>query len=402
MIGNKTQCDICSSKAMRKARIKKEAKEAVTTAEPNENTDETTSTTPPPAQQHSNHADGIHLFSLTHTLCRSFLSFIQRIWNQYFLSFMRDLPSFSLSTVFELISQIHKKRPISWLSSFNRPNSVELVCSQPVFLYFSLFLSHTHTHSIKILLIFDPLDFPSTHCMRLIFKLFVMNSQTRTTVNNVRRFSKNSRTLMTTAIGTALHSSRRKISLWPKLMVFTTTQHWFTSRAAYRMYSKVRAMKFYVNFDSNADALTQVNWTKRKKCFNGLSHKRPKIELNWLHDKCSRQWSRIHNIWPFISVSIVLINPFWSSVEFGTIWFRRKEKTILKIPNLTNLKTQENKTIKRKWKHLSSSRISFPKIDLRFVIPSKWKPKPKSIQHLHDFATSQLIAEVFVRQCPRN
>lgn len=53
-IGNKTQCDICSSKAMRKARLKKEQKDA-TLADPSEVPDEQ----PAPAHHHTTHDEGI-------------------------------------------------------------------------------------------------------------------------------------------------------------------------------------------------------------------------------------------------------------------------------------------------------------------------------------------------------
>lgn len=74
MIGNKTLCDICSSKAMRKARLKKD-KDSPTTAStdsPTENLDELAATPAPPAQttqhHHGAHDEGIFrllIFRLT-------------------------------------------------------------------------------------------------------------------------------------------------------------------------------------------------------------------------------------------------------------------------------------------------------------------------------------------------
>lgn len=56
-LGNKTHCDICSSKAVRKARLKKEQKEAPssTNADASENPDEVVA--PPAPTPH--HDDGI-------------------------------------------------------------------------------------------------------------------------------------------------------------------------------------------------------------------------------------------------------------------------------------------------------------------------------------------------------
>lgn len=62
MLGNKTLCDICSSKAIRKARLKKE-KEAPTAIEPpTENVDELAATTapPPPPPTPTQHHHGAH------------------------------------------------------------------------------------------------------------------------------------------------------------------------------------------------------------------------------------------------------------------------------------------------------------------------------------------------------
>lgn len=42
---------------------------------------------------------------------------------------------------------------------------------------------------------------------------------------------------------------------------------------------------------------------KRRKCCNGWSLRKPKIESSWSLAKCWRQWSRRRNIWPCISVS---------------------------------------------------------------------------------------------------
>lgn len=51
-IGNKTLCDICSSKAMKKARVKKEQKETATPSVEGDHLEETTPPpTPPPIEE---------------------------------------------------------------------------------------------------------------------------------------------------------------------------------------------------------------------------------------------------------------------------------------------------------------------------------------------------------------
>lgn len=64
MIGNKTQCDICSAKALRKARVKKEPKDAISTGdEQSEQIDESVSPSTlaptPTGTHHSTHHEGI-------------------------------------------------------------------------------------------------------------------------------------------------------------------------------------------------------------------------------------------------------------------------------------------------------------------------------------------------------
>lgn len=62
MIGNKTLCDICSSKAMRKARLKKEKETSTQTAntEPStETADESAPSTAPPTPTQHHHDEGI-------------------------------------------------------------------------------------------------------------------------------------------------------------------------------------------------------------------------------------------------------------------------------------------------------------------------------------------------------
>lgn len=68
MLGNKTLCDICSSKAIRKARVKKDKEAPATSTEPpTDNVDDLAATTAPPAptpppstQHHHHHHHGAH------------------------------------------------------------------------------------------------------------------------------------------------------------------------------------------------------------------------------------------------------------------------------------------------------------------------------------------------------
>lgn len=69
-LGNKTHCDICSSKAVRKARLKKEQKEAPpsTNADASENPDEVVAPPAPTPHHHAGHDDGIfNGYKITHS-----------------------------------------------------------------------------------------------------------------------------------------------------------------------------------------------------------------------------------------------------------------------------------------------------------------------------------------------
>lgn len=74
MIGNKTHCDICNTKTIRKAR-KKEQKEGVANADPPvENVDDMATATAAPPQpttsqhHHSSHVEGIILCQIVQTV----------------------------------------------------------------------------------------------------------------------------------------------------------------------------------------------------------------------------------------------------------------------------------------------------------------------------------------------